>query len=86
MDEDVAVVTEADYERLSEYSTSIPTGVCDGKVWRRDWSVNGGKGEAILFFEADPDDPGQCFIRQRRLIKVGTPEFWDWLVPGIWNG
>lgn len=31
----VAYVSHADFKRLPTYSTSIPTGVCDGKVWKR---------------------------------------------------
>lgn len=85
MDDEVAIVPEADFKSLSEYSTSIPTGVCDGKVWKRNLSFAGGKGWTLLFYEQDPDDPGQCFIRQRRLIIMHSPEFYDWLIPGFWQ-
>jgi hypothetical protein len=31
------IVTESDFKRLPTYSCSVPTGVCDGKVWKAEF-------------------------------------------------
>jgi hypothetical protein len=87
MDDEVAIVSQEDFDRLSDYSASIPTGVCDGKVWKALVYETEKRGfYKLRFFEKDEADQHQCFVRQRRLIILGSVEFWDWLRPGIWDG
>lgn len=35
IDDKTAVMTRADFNTLAEYSTSVPTGVYEGKMWKR---------------------------------------------------
>lgn len=35
VDDDYALMSESDFSQLLEYSTSIPTGVYEGKMWKR---------------------------------------------------
>lgn len=51
-----ALVTVADFKRLDTYSTSIPTGVCAGKVWKA------GPHTASSFREKSPLVPGAWFL------------------------
>lgn len=86
MDDEVAIVSEQDFARLPEYSASVPTGVCDGKVWSRNLAAHGGSEKGWLFMFFEHDEGNQFFVRHRRLIITGSVEFWDWLTPGIWDG
>jgi hypothetical protein len=65
-------ITRASFEKLPEYSMSVPTGVFFGKVWRRN--------NKALIPDADPDwviceyvrtaDPGRARIDIRRPLIV----------------
>lgn len=58
-----------DLERLPEYSSSIPTGVCEGKVWKRqvgaDWYLGS-------YEPCDPPEPDAVMTVFRR-IEILTP-------------
>lgn len=74
MDADTAIVTQRDFARLDDYSASIPTGVCVGKVWKRGGPIveDGQKvGERWVLgqFEEDPTEPDKyCLTTWRELL------------------
>lgn len=63
VDETHALMTEADFESLSEYSTSIPSGVYPGKMWRRQ-QVDGW----YLVWFGECADPSKCSINFRKAL------------------
>ena len=82
-DDKVAIITRRDLDRLPEYSSSVPTGVCEGKVWKRieyrtpDGAPALGRhegGETLYFlgsFDPDPQKrPGIVIQRFRELLVV----------------
>lgn len=65
IDDTHAVMLESDWNRLNEYSMSIPTGVYAGKMWKaifRDGSV--------LRWYSDSQKEGCCDINQRDALIV----------------
>jgi hypothetical protein len=69
----VAFMSLATFEALCEYSTSIPTGVYEGKMWKRERLVPrdaqlgafNRTGEwSLCWFDTAPD-PDRCRIRTR---------------------
>lgn len=63
VDELHALMTEADFEQLLEYSTSIPTGSYVGKMWKREQD-----GEWWLGWMAPHETPGRLWIHWRRIL------------------
>lgn len=67
-------MTEADVERLSEYSTSLPTGVSVGKIWKRAVSdgtrMPGFTGFLLGFYWEEADTPEGHHI-------IDWLEIWD---------
>lgn len=64
------IVTSADLKRLPNYSASVPTGVCPGKVWKR------ATADGWLLGSYDDYDPPRddAVIRRFRPLKVAdTP-------------
>lgn len=67
--DDEVFVSARDFDRLPEYSTSIPTGVYVGKVWK----ARRGEGWMLGTFEDhDPPDPEFVMTRFRKLT-IETP-------------
>ena len=65
VDETHAVMTERTLKALAEYSTTIPTGVYEGKMWRRatypGW---------LLCWYGPGDRPDNCSIATREILVV----------------
>lgn len=75
VDERFAVMCKADFERLAEYSGSQPSGVYEGKMWRRfDGSYDlafleaGGKPTWLLCWFAPDLDPAKCRTITRKIL------------------
>ncbi|GAB4059149.1 hypothetical protein GCM10028811_12470 [Uliginosibacterium sediminicola] len=64
IDDTHAVVSKADFDMLSNYSTSNPSGVYPGKMWRAEWA-----GKHYLRWFGD-GGPTKCTNNQRLLIVV----------------
>jgi hypothetical protein len=64
-DDTHAVMTRQDFFKLSDYSTTYPSGVYDGKMWRRrqgfDW---------LLCWYGPCENPKLCSINARVVILV----------------
>jgi hypothetical protein len=72
--DDIAIMDRSTLECLSEYSTSIPTGVYEGKMWkfRQGHNTPGGPvGPWYLCWYGSSEDPDKCSINRRpiRLIR-----------------
>lgn len=65
MDANHVLLDYRQFHSLAEYSTSIPSGVYDGKCWKR----RGSKGWLLCWY-APANDPTQCEIHFRE-IRIG---------------
>lgn len=63
VDDESAVMDNKTFEQLKNYSTSIPSGVYEGKMWRRligiDW---------YLCWYCQSDRPSMCAVDKRKII------------------
>jgi hypothetical protein len=67
VDETHAVMSSEDVEKLHTYDTSIPTGVYEGKMWKRtDFKGPG----YILCWYGPHEDPQKCSINSRIILPV----------------
>lgn len=76
VDEKMAVMTLRDFEELAEYSSSYPSGVYEGKMWRRHNGIydyeflhRGGKPEWLLcWYGPSEKGPKYCTTFMRKII------------------
>lgn len=73
--DDIAIMDRPTLDLLPEYSTSIPTGVYEGKMWRRALLGEGW----VLCWYGPADDPDKCSINSRpiRLIRNKEETVWN---------
>lgn len=69
-DDQTAYVHSADLERMPEYSSTVPTGVCDGKLWKRKTEIGWLLG-SYEWDEPEAEDPG-IFTKFRHLIVLDS--------------
>lgn len=69
-DDQTAYVHPADLDRMPEYSASVPTGVCDGKLWK----CKVEHGWMLGSYEAAPDSDDEIVQRFRHLIVLDSME------------
>lgn len=62
-----ALMSPAAFYALSDYSSSNPSGVYEGKMWVR-WRI--GVGPLLCWYEALPLIPGRFLIKTRRILVV----------------
>ena len=67
VDDEHAVMTASTFTALLEYSSSIPSGVYDGKMWRRH---DYGDCLDLLMWFGPSDDPGKCKVNSRIILLV----------------
>lgn len=67
IDGDTAIVSRRDFDRLPEYSTSNPTGVYVGKVWKR---VRPEAGVCQLGSYEENDPPNEYVLTNFRTLIV----------------
>lgn len=65
IDNEHAVMSDKTYLQLKNYSSSIPSGVYDGKMWR-DESKEG----KFLCWYAQSDEPDKCSINTRKVLFI----------------
>jgi hypothetical protein len=80
LDDTHALMTSATFEELSEYSTTIPSGVYPGKMWRRHDGIfdqtrrrNGLPGVWLLAWFGEVVE-GRCPINFREILLADGPE------------
>lgn len=69
IDDTHAVVSPRDFNRLKEYSSTLPSGVYVGKAWRARHSGRWW----LRWYGAHPTDPDLCTNNERELL-VTTPD------------
>jgi hypothetical protein len=81
VDDTHAVMSRCTFEELHEYSGTMPTGVYEGKMWRRHNGIYdraflaaGGKPNWTLCWYGPSDKPDMCSINVRDILIIGeTP-------------
>jgi len=75
IDNSHALLSPEQFEELSDYSCSIPTGVYEGKAWKRlngefdeDFRRRGGVPEWQLCWYGPSSDPTKCSINVRTIL------------------
>jgi hypothetical protein len=63
IDDTHAIMSEKDFDQLKDYSMSIPTGVYDGKMWKR-LAARGW----LLCWYGPSEKENQCSINNRFII------------------
>lgn len=69
LDDTHALMETETFKALAEYSASIPSGVYDGKMWKR---RNGGgeRPEWLLVWFGPSTKPATCSINSRKILLV----------------
>jgi len=75
VDEKHALMTESTFKLLAEYSGTIPTGVYEGKMWKRhdgifDPRCPVSKRKWMLGWYGTSDDPDKCSTNFREILFV----------------
>ena len=65
LDDTHAMMSEAAFKQLAEYSCTVPTGVYEGKMWK----ANTRDGWMLRWF-GTCDDPKCCSNNQRKILIV----------------
>jgi len=74
LDNELALMTEQTFNRLAEYSCSMPSGVYPGKMWRSDVAayhpnrVKAGMHRHWLHWFGECEDPTKCSNNSRKII------------------
>lgn len=71
MDDTHVILTQAQFERLPEYSASLPSGVYPGKCWRRHNGAHDPRcknPEWLFAWYGECDDPKKCSINYRKIL------------------
>lgn len=66
IDNECVVMTKEECDQLHTYSTSRPSGVYAGKMWKRETN----RGELILCWYGYHDSPDLCSINERWILLV----------------
>jgi hypothetical protein len=78
IDDTHALMLQAEFERLAEYSATMPTGVYPGKMWKRHDGVydpvflaaGGVPTWKLCWFGFSEKGPGFCSIHHREILLV----------------
>lgn len=77
IDETHALLTSEQFDKLSEYSSSIPSGVYEGKAWKRHngefdeaFKRAGGQPYWQLGWFGPSDDPSKCSVNFRSILLI----------------
>jgi hypothetical protein len=68
MDDTHVLLNRRQFDGLHEYSASLPTGVYEGKCWRREDAEGG---DLLCWYDASPEGrPDLCTISFRRILII----------------
>jgi hypothetical protein len=75
IDDTHALMTDCTFKALHEYSSTLPTGVYPGKMWRRhdgifDRQCAPADWQWLLCWYGESDKPDQCSINIRKVLIV----------------
>lgn len=74
-----ALMSRRDFEALHNYSTTLPSGVYEGKMWRRQAMTKGEYWNRVpatperwfvCWYDATPGDPATCTVHSREIDLV----------------
>ncbi len=69
IDDTHAMMSSLDFDKLAEYNTTFPSGVYDGKMWKRiNLADNGVDKVSWLCWFGPSDKPDQCSINSREIL------------------
>lgn len=75
VDESHALMDQATFDKLGDYSGSMPSGVYEGKMWSRldgmydeKFLATGGQPEWLLVWYGPSTDPDKCSINSRKIL------------------
>lgn len=73
IDDAHALMSDATFKALPEYSSTIPTGVYPGKMWRRhdgllDQRCKPSDRQWLLCWYGESDEPDACSINSRKVL------------------
>jgi len=63
LDDSYSLMSDHTFKALKEYSTTIPTGIYDGKIWKEF-----ANGEWYLVWFAPDKDPDKARIEKRKIL------------------
>jgi hypothetical protein len=67
LDDNYAMMNKKTFEDLAEYSCSMPSGVYEGKMWKRiDWQSQ----VPYFFWYGLSEKEGHCSINSREIIVI----------------
>lgn len=66
IDDHHAVMNKKEFDELSEYSATLPTGVYEGKMWRLLSDDN----KNYLYWYGASDNPKKCSVNSREIILI----------------
>lgn len=66
IDDEYAILDDKDFSKLSTYSTSRPSGVYAGKMWKRECP----DGSFILCWYGYDQKPNMCSINERYILAI----------------
>ena len=77
IDDTHALLTQKQFDDLAEYSATLPTGVYEGKMWKRHDGVYVARTQAereacpwLLMWFGPSEHPDKCSINHRRILIV----------------
>lgn len=71
LDDTHALMEQAAFDALLDYSSSRPSGVYDGKMWkRRDSDAEPDEFGWRLVWYGPSSDPGKCSINSRKIVML----------------
>lgn len=74
-DSDEVIMSTVDYEKLLEYSSSIPSGVYPGKMWKSiHYDMKGKPARSFLMWYGEELN-GSCTVHHRQIIVNDTVAF-----------
>ncbi len=71
VDDTHVLMWESDFEKLKNYSTTVPTGAYEGKMWKRNQPLGGEKW--YLWWYTISDKQGYLDVKWREIITCPTP-------------
>lgn len=69
VDDNYALMSKENIGKLLQYDSSMPTGVYEGKMWKRKAFCNGQYRMYLFWYGVSPD-PNKCSINFRELIEL----------------
>lgn len=84
LDDEVALIDKSEFNRLHDdtFGTDVARiGVVPGRVWKArvddSWTLK--------FLVAIEGNDHECYVVTRRLLLIGSREFYEWLDPDLWK-